>query len=168
MLYYTPDLVNRWQSDYGEASKEVYDQEWDDTQDAYERHFTTTEFPLSVRKFFNLVLHDELVMSLPKATDVDNNVIGYFPNDDYIMVLSNDRDDCVHILTYTLEKPPTIKHHSGHGFDSIESDPVWLYDEFDLDDAGLFRHSVLFSNGMELNVTFKSMHWLECNVINKG
>jgi hypothetical protein len=170
--FYTPEMVNLWNSanPLDEQAHDKFNQEWEDAQDACERHTLdiAEKFPLSVRKFFDCVLHNEAVISLPRALDYDGRVVGYAPGDGYTVVTASGLDGLLHVLTYNLELAPRVVYHEGIGFDPADNAAVWLYDEFHLDDAGRFQHNVLFSNGMELIVTFKCMHWHECVMQEEG
>jgi len=170
MKFYTAEMVNRWNGDILGTNKDKYDREWDEAQDNYDRHYARLAdgFPASVRKFAELVLHNESVVTLPRTLDGENRVVGYVHNDEYTVVTASQRDSVAHVVTYTLEKPPVVVKHDGGGFDPPENVAVWLYDEFDVDDAGLFKHSILFSNGVELVVTFQTMHWYECAIQEEG
>lgn len=168
MKYFTAEIVN---NDVRGANKEVSDREWEDAQDEYDRHYArlADSLPASVRRFNEVaVLHNESVVSLPHATDVEGRVVGYQRDSEYTVVTAHRADQLLHILTYVLEKPPTVRLHEGVGFDPPESGGVWLYDEFDVDDAGLYVHRVLFSNGVELTLTFKTMNWYECAIQEEG
>jgi hypothetical protein len=171
MKFYTAEMVNRWNGDVLGTNKEVYDREWDETQDQYERHYArlADSFPASVRRFNEIaVLHNESIVALPRTSDAEGRVVGYQRDADYTVVTVSRVDQMVHVLTYLLEKPPTVRIHDSGGFDPPENAAVWLYDEFDVDDAGLFIHRILFSNGVELTVTFKTLNWYECSINEEG
>lgn len=164
MKFFKPEVVSLWNhSNPLGSDKTKEDVEWDASQDAYEAHFTqiADELPRSVRYFTECVLFNELVISLPKPS-------GYLRGENYTVVTANNTDKQMHILTYVLEQPPAITVHEGPGFDPPASDGVWLYDEFSVTEDGLFRHNVLFSNGSELEIRFKSLHWHQAAIELQG
>jgi len=173
MKFYTADMVNCWnQNDSAEDNEMLYRRLWDEAQDGYERQYRrlVDSFPLSVRKFSDAVLHNESVVSLPRMLRHDSGhpepteglVEGFRGGDDYTIVVAESKERMLHVVTYTLEMSPVVKLHSGAGFDPPENVAVWLYDEFDVDEMGRFTHNILFSNGVEMVLKFKTMHWHEC------
>jgi hypothetical protein len=171
MKFYTAEMVNRWNSDTLGANKELHDREWDAAQDQYDRHYAriADSLPASVRNFNETaVLHDETALSLPRELDVEGRVIGYKRDSEYTIVTLSRADRILHVLSYLLEKPPVVRVHDGQGFDPPDSSSIWLYDEFDVDDAGLFVHRVLFSNGVEMTFTFSNFYWYEAEVREEG
>lgn len=166
MKFYTAEMVNRWNGDILGANKEVYDREWEEAQDSYDRHYAkiADNLPVSARKFCEAVLHNEAVVALPRSVDQEGRILGYIRGDDYTVVTVSQRDKTLHVVTYSLEKPPLAKVNDGNGFDPPENSAVWLYDELGVDDAGMFTHNILFSNGVEITVTFKTIHWYEALV----
>lgn len=158
MKFYSAEMVNRWNGDHTGANQEQYDQEWVVAQDGYDLHYVklADNLPASVRKFSELVLFNEAVVSLPLTSSRRG--------DEFTLVVGNAADKMLHVVSYTLEEPLEVKTNQGIGFDPPENAAVWLYDEFDVNDAGLFQHNILFSNGQELTITFKAMHWRECLV----
>ncbi len=170
MKFFTAEIVNRWNSELvPDEQWEQEDQEWRENLEAYGKHIKriSDRLPDSVLKFVDLVLHDEDVVAMPRAVDFDGRVVGYKHGDDYSVVTHNPSDRMLHVMTYVIEKPPTIRIHEGSGFTASDL-AVWLYDELDIDEAGLFTHSVLFSNGIELTVMFSAMHWQECQIQKEG
>lgn len=156
MKYYTPEMVNRWNADKLGLREVEFGEEWDKAQTDYEASFAQLkDLPLSVQKLHDsAVLYGERLISLPKPE-------GYQRGEDYAVVTGESRDGVNHILVYTLEKPPLVTAHEGVGFDPATTPGVWLYDEFGVDGDGNFTHNVIFTNGIELEVVFKSMHWIE-------
>jgi hypothetical protein len=156
MKYYTPEMVNRWNGDKLGLRQAEFDAEWDKAQTEYEEHFAKLkDLPLSVQKLHDgAVLYGERLISLPKPE-------GYQRGEDFVIVTGDERDGVNHILVYTVEKPPVVRVHEGVGFDPATTPGVWLYDEFGVDADGAFTHNTIFTNGIEVEVTFKSMHWIE-------
>ncbi len=165
MRFFKPDMVNQWNKlDLTGENKAKHDREWDEAQDAYDAHFlrVADDLPRSVRHLNeDCVLFNEAVVSLPRAT-------GFKTGDVYAVVTSSDKDSQLHVLTYTLESPPTIVQHEGDGFDPPALDGVWLYDEFLITEDGHYQHNVLFSNGAELEVKFKTLHWYQADIELQG
>lgn len=156
MKYYTPDMVNRWNADKLGLHQAEFDEEWDNAQTAYEEAFSKLkDIPLSVQKLHDgAVLYGERAISIPKPD-------GYHRGEEYVLVTGDEKDGVNHILVYTVEKTPLLTVHEGVGFDPATTPGIWLYDEFGLDAEGNFTHNVIFTNGIELEVTFKSLHWIE-------
>ena len=62
-------------------------------------------------------------------------------------------DGQVHVLTYLLVAEPLVSRPIESPV--FETDqPHWLYDEFDLDDAGTVTHRILLSDGPVLSLRF--------------
>ena len=179
MKFYTAEMINAWnQNDAGQDNEMLYRKLWEDAQDGYESHYRrlTDNLPVSVKKFSDAVLHNESVVSLPRMLRHESGcpepseglVEGFDGGDEYTIVVAELRERMLHVVTYTLEMPPAVKLHSGPGFDPPENVAVWLYDEFDVDDMGRFTHNILFSNGVEIILKFKMMHWYECQMQVEG
>jgi hypothetical protein len=163
MKFYTAEMVNRWNEDVQGTNKDVYDREWEEAQDAYDKHIQsiTDDLSYSVRKFTDAVLHDETLISVPKV----NN---FGAGDEFTVVTVSKRDGLLHVVTWVLDEIPKLKFNDGKGFDLKDRMGVWLYDEVGINGEGKYTHNVLFSNGMELAVVFRDMHWYECLVQEEG
>lgn len=171
MKYFTADLVNKWNVlDMTGQNDTRENDEWDNICETYEAYAAELydRMPLSVRKFGEVVLHEEAVLSMPLKPLEDGKLAGYQPGDTYTVVTTLEAEDLLHAITYTLEEAPRVIFHEGNGFDPVENVAVWLYDEFGIDEHGKFTHHVLFSNGVELCIVFRDMHWRECSVTTGG
>lgn len=70
------------------------------------------------------------------------------------------------VLRYTLapagKYEPVLKvdYHTGAGFDGCELN-LWLCDEMDMIEPGVFEHHILLSNGVELQIKFTDFHFIK-------
>ena len=62
------------------------------------------------------------------------------------------------ILQYTVTAPPIIeKPVVSKAFSDVQ--PIWLYDEIDLIEPGVFSHSILVSNGLVVTIQFREFRY---------
>ena len=62
------------------------------------------------------------------------------------------------ILQYTVTAPPVIERPvESEVFSYVQ--PIWLYDEIDLIEPGVFSHSILVSNGLVVTIHFREFHY---------
>lgn len=146
MKYQTPELFIRLttasKEDYADAlhSWEIAVQKLRDRYDALGERL-----PQSLRVFRERVcLHDGEVLGINHASTSNRRVVA-------IDVVQDDR---VYNLVYQCAAP---MHRSVPSESDVfsKSEPVlWLYDEMDVDDADVCRHSIMLSNGevLELQV----------------
>lgn len=151
MKYFTPELYLRGQATDPETANEV-DRLWDEALEHYERRLAEVRaaLPEHLRAFNDLLLHDARVESIGRR------------DGELVMVLRKDippRD--LVTVTYALVGEPFIDREAlppEHRSNVME----FLYDELDAIEEGeqkVFTHSILFSNGWEMQLRFRDLHF---------
>jgi hypothetical protein len=149
MKYFTPDLLARFGSTDDLVADAAYE-EWEAKREAYDKHLKEIgkQLPRSVRRFIKEYrLHDARVV-----------LIGNQPPRSFALFLELDasRNEGV-LLVYSLAAPPQMIRHPvlSENTDGVQAE--WLYDEIDIigvDNISAFRHSILFTGGVELQLVF--------------
>ena len=162
MNYFTPELYVQGNSD----DEDVLDQTeaaWEKAIKRYRRHYKKIEphLPPELRKFHDeQCLHDADVFgparmplySLPwNSRDViiiAQQVNTLFP--EFLNTLA--------ILQYAVTAEPVVEvpvksdvFHPGQ--------PIWLYDEVDLVEPGVFSHEILISDGRVVKIQFREFRY---------
>lgn len=150
MKYFTPELYLLGQAD-DEETAVAADRLWEEANARYEQRLAeiSQDLPENVRAFNELLLHDAQVVSLSRR------------GEQFVMVLHKDippRD--LVTITYTLVGEPVVNQKALPG----ERGPVmeFLYDELDAIEEGgqeIFTHSMLFSNGWEVQLRFRDLQF---------
>ncbi len=149
MRFFTRDLYRRCRST-AEAVLNVACEEWEQANEAYERHLTAieAEFPLHLREFAALLLHDAKVQSIARQAN------------QLILVLHKDippRD--LVILNYELDGEPVVEPF-------VEAPSDWSqpttfqFDELDIAQAGedkFYSQSIVFGNGWLMRLRFRDV-----------
>jgi hypothetical protein len=146
MKYFTRDLYRRCRST-DEAVLDAACEEWEQANQAYERHLEGVEsqFPDHLREFAALLLHDAKVLSIARQAD------------HLIMVLHKDippRD--LVILRYELAGEPTVEPFA-EAPDDWSRPTDFQFDELDLVQEGgrpVYSQCIVFGNGWLLRVRF--------------
>src|SRR5262245_53775489 len=152
MNFFTPDLLVR----YGSTDDAVADaahQEWEKVHQDYLEHLRVIrpKLPRAVKSFFrNFCLHDAKLLTL----GIREGGLAL----SLLLELDTPSDKGV-LLTYALTKRPQLIRHP---LLSEQGTPIdWLYDEFDIAKEKaprVFTHSILFTGGRELRLTFRNLH----------
>ncbi len=162
MKYFTPELYVQGQSlddDVLDRTEEA----WERATQRYRRRYgkIKSQLPEALRKFHDeQCLHDAdwcaiaqiSACTLPRnSQDVtiiaaqENTLIPAFLN-------------TLAILQYTVTAPPVIERPvDSEVFSFVQ--PIWLYDEIDLIEPGLFSHSILVSNGLVVTIQFREFRY---------
>ncbi len=147
MKYMTPELLARYQSANDEAALAAYD-EWQAAGERYRAELDVIRDklpPAALLLVDRFCLHDARVVGV----GVGANALAF------ILVLDGEGGG-LH-LEYDLVQPVALTPHP----EIAEDCPLeWLYDEFALggeEGGGAFVHSILFTNGSELRLVFRSM-----------
>lgn len=149
MKYFTPDLLAR----FGSAEEAVADtahEEWEQRQEAYLEHLAAIrpQLPESVRTVLDqFCLHDARLLTI--GTDSAKLSLS--------LQLDAPRNHGLWLEYQLLDKVKRATHPS-----LVEGDtPLeWLYDEIDLASsypAPAFTHSILLTNGWELQLVFRAL-----------
>ncbi len=150
MKYFTPELYVQGNS----ADENVVDKaeaEWERAIKRYRRHYHKIEslLPESVRKFHDeCCLHDADVFG-PASLSVQTLPWGFY---DVVLVAQNintlfpEHLNTLMFLQYAVTGEPTVERPvSLEAFHAAQ--PIWLYDEFDVIEPGVFCHEILISDG---------------------
>ncbi len=149
MRYFTRDLYRRCRST-DETVLDAACAEWEQANEAYERHLQAIEpkFPPPLRELATLLLHDAKVQSIARQ---DNQLI---------LVLHKDippRD--LVILRYELAGEPVADQFADAPTDW--SRPMTFeFDELDIEETGegkLYTQSIVFANGWMMRLRFRDV-----------
>lgn len=149
MKYFTCDLYRRCHS-----TKEVVlnaaCEEWDQANEAYEKHLAAIEpeFPLHLRDFAALLLHDAKVQSIARQ------------GNQLIVVLHKDipPHDLV-ILNYELDGEPVVEPFADAPSDWSRQ-TTFQFDELDNVREGvgkIYSQSIVFGNGWLMRLRFRDV-----------
>jgi hypothetical protein len=150
MKYFTPDLYVRLQDRESEAM-DTADAAWEDAAQRYDGYLQTIlpELPPPVRQLLEgYYLHDAEVLSAGRQGDC------------FVIVLQLDvpPNDLLSI-TYTLTAEPLIDR-SALPAEYRSPRMTWQYEELEVCGSGEARHcrqGILFSNGWEIQVSFREV-----------
>jgi hypothetical protein len=150
--YYTQDLLGRFGSE-NDAIAAAAQREWEERSDQYVAHLQTIRLRLSRRLIEFLDRYD-----LHDATAIN---LGRSDAEFYISLLLESPQKEWLTLRYELAwgmEPELIRNEIA----PEDQRPVfqWLYDEVDIMTSGrlgVFTHSILFTNGLELRLYFYEM-----------
>jgi len=149
--YFTPDLLLRFGSPDPKIADDAH-AEWEKKHAAYGAHLKAIRdrLPKAVRSLLRLCLHDARMVLEGGASDHRSFLI--------TLQLAGSRDKFVQV-NYKLAAEPKINFHRElvEGPTPLE----WLYDELDLlsqqGQFPVFRHSILLTNGIELELVFHEL-----------
>ncbi|HZV06990.1 MAG TPA: hypothetical protein VE999_18045 [Gemmataceae bacterium] len=150
MKYFTPSLYARLQ-DHAPDAMDAADAAWEDAAERYDNYLQTVlpDLPPSARQLLeDYYLHDAEVLS------------AVCQNDTFVIVLQLDAppNDLLYI-TYTLTAEPLIDR-SALPAEYCSPRMTWQYEELEVCGSGdvrHYRHSILFSNGWEIQVPFRDV-----------
>ncbi len=162
MKYFTPELYVRFNEASDDEAEAVFD-EWEQAGRRFRRRYKKIEsqLPEALRKFHDeQCLHDAdwcglaqlptytFPLNSPGVTIVARQVNTLVP--EFLNTLA--------ILQYTVTAPPVIeKPLASKDFSDVQ--PIWLYDEIDLIEPGVFSHAILVSNGLVVTIQFREFRY---------
>lgn len=155
MKYFTPELLARFRSS-NEAVAEKAADEWELQAERYAKHFTSIrpQLPRGLAQFLDACsLHDATV-KIGRLKSAKNDFA-------ILATLENPERDTA-FLFYQLKGEPKITRHPPSS--EVAGPPEWMYDELEIVDGGgilfnlfhhpVYRHSILLSDGIEIQVDF--------------
>jgi hypothetical protein len=151
MRYMTAARLARFRSK-DEVKAERAAAQWDQACRAYDHHLKRIRptLPRAARSLLHRYsLHDAKVLMLA-AREAPSGL-------SIFLELDTPRDEGVQ-LVYELVKDPAFLTHPA--VREAKAPLVWLYDEFEVQKAKgdpVFKHSILFANGWELQLSFREM-----------
>jgi len=149
----TPELLARAQD---EKTVDAASDEWEKALERYTEHLRAIwpKLPRSARRLARRVnLHDAVTLLVGIKEASTKAMI--------LLHLDEPGDQTFVILYDLLKKMEWFDHSSLTKTASGGDHPLWLYDEFDVveeNDIKYFTHSILFSNGWELKLSFRGMY----------
>jgi hypothetical protein len=149
MRYFTRDLYRRCRSTE-EAVLNAACEEWEQANEAYERHLAATVpgLPPHLREFSDLLLHDAKVQLIARQ------------GDQLILVLQKDvppRD--LVILSYALAGEPVVEPFADAPADWSRP-TTFQFDELDVERASeetIYSQSIVFGNGWLIRLRFRDV-----------
>lgn len=150
MKYFTPELYIRLQ-DCEPGAMDAADTTWEDAAQRYDSYLQTIlpDLPPAVRQLLDgYYLHDAEVLSAGRQGDT------------FVILLQLDvpPNDLLY-LTYTLTADPLI-NRSALPAEHRSPRMTWQYEELEVCGSGEtrhYRHAILFSNGWEIQVSFRDV-----------
>ncbi len=162
MKYFTPDMYARINAASDDEAEAAHD-EWEQAGRRFRRRYKKIEsqLPEFLRKF-----HDEQCLH-----DADWCGLALLPtytfplNSSGVTIVARQANTLIPeflntlaILQYTVTAPPIIeKPVVSKAFSDVQ--PIWLYDEIDLIEPGVFSHSILVSNGLVVTIQFREFRY---------
>ena len=162
MKYFTPELYVQGQSLDDDVVNRT-EEAWERASQRYRRRYgkIKSQLPEPLRKFHDeQCLHDAdwcgiaqlSACTLPRNSQ-DVTIIAAQEN-----TLIPEFLNTLAILQYTVTAPPVIERPvESEVFSYVQ--PIWLYDEIDLIEPGVFSHSILVSNGLVVTIHFREFHY---------
>ena len=147
MKHFTPELLRRFASKE-DAIAEAAEVEWERACEEYRKHLRVVEpkLPVSAREFLrDYNMHDAHLI----AHEVGKE------DDTLSLLFQLDGTESGLQLTYWLRRAKStfILPERKKGPLEVE----WLYDELDVIDKRLFKHSILMTGGVELGLAFHKL-----------
>jgi hypothetical protein len=161
MKFFTPDLYVRFNSRDEDAALEAHE-EWERRIKRYQRRYKKIEpqLPPMLRKFHDeQCLHDADVFAPallsgnapwkpPEVVIVAQQINTLFP--EFVNTLA--------ILQYTITTDPVIEVPvQSEVFNRVQ--PIWLYEEVDVVEPGIFSHEILISDGRVIKLLFRDFNY---------
>jgi len=148
----TPDAVAR--------AMEVEDQ-WEENGKQYAARLReiTPRLPDGVVTFLNKAcLHDAAMLG--ELTGVGGRSLVLLAK--LVLPRIDSDNECWYYGLYYQEiRELRTVMHEGSYFTELDPHPEWAYDEFDITEDGYIVHSILFSDGRELEITFRHFTWTQ-------
>jgi len=161
MKFFTPELYVRFGSSDDDVALPAHE-EWEQVIKRYRRHYKKieTQLPLALRKFHDeQCLHDADLFAPailpanapwngPEVVIVAQQVNTLFP--EFINTLA--------ILQYTITTDAVVEVPlQAEIFRKVQ--PIWLYDEVDVVEPGVFSHEILVSDGRVIKLRFRDFNY---------
>jgi hypothetical protein len=157
MKYFTPALYLRFRSTNGGDALKAHD-DWELAIEAYRKHLEEIggQMTTDVKKLAQtLCLHDADYLGMALLPTLDSGKP--------LAVLLIRQNTSRTFLVYLLSEQPLTEAFDGEWPYSTEQ-VHWLYDEFDVDEAGVQQHEVLLSNGQIVTLRFHEMQIIRHDV----
>lgn len=156
MKFFTPELYVQGNS----SDEDLLDEaaaEWERRIKRYRRHYKKfeAELPLMLRRFHDeQCLHDADVFApayLPRNAPWNGREVVIIAQQ--VNTLFAEYINTLAILQYSITAAPIIDiPMQSKVFNSTQ--PIWLYDEIDRIEAGVFSHEILISDGRVIKLLF--------------
>jgi|GEM_PF-901964 len=161
MKFFTPELLARFNSTDDAVADRAND-EWEAAVEAYRLHLENLcdQVPDSVRTLGQLCLHDAEVV---EENEGDNPPISLdLPGNSITLTLKQGNKTVIlgYVLGDSVRRYPSGEEER---FSTAEEHRIWLYDELDVSPESTdghppsFLHRVLFSDGVILEIPFRSI-----------
>jgi hypothetical protein len=156
MKYFTPELFLRGNSP-DENTVQGVEEAWERAVGQYHRRLRKigVGFPKGWHEFRgqHIRLHDAQVLSIAQEAGA------------FVFVVQPEcRPQTIVLLTFTLDGEPSIDRAALPGRESRAA-VTWLYEEFDIDRGGRCRFEVLLSNGWDVMLYFRDLHFVQGRAI---
>lgn len=149
MKFFTRDLYRRCRST-DEAVLNAACEDWEQANEAYERHLAAIEpeLPPHMREFTELLLHDAKVQSIARQ------------GNRLILVLHKDIPPCdLVILNYELDGEPVVEPFADAP-DDWNRPTTFQFDELDVEDKEgikIYSQSIVFDNGWLMRLRYNDV-----------
>jgi hypothetical protein len=156
MKFFPPELHVRFASADDAVALEAHE-EWERQVKRYNRHYKKIEaqLPLKLRLFHTeQCLHDADVFApalLPRNAPWNGQEVVIVAQQ--INTLFPEFVNTLAILQYTITAPPVVEVPvQSPVFKKVQ--PIWLHDEVDIVEPGVFSHEILISDGRVIKLLF--------------
>ncbi len=160
MRFFTPELYLKFGS-ADDALADQADQQWEAATVAYRKHVDTFRdiMPPAVAVFEKMCFHDAQLLAGPQMPD--GTLRSRVPSSNTWPAITNvclSHRDEVWVLTYVIYDD-IRQQQAPPDWPNATSQPLWLYDEFDLADRdrNMFVHRILLGDGRLLEIPFLSV-----------
>ncbi len=161
MKFFPPDFYLRFASDDDAVALEAHE-EWERRVKRYRRHYKKIEgtLPLKMSQFqTEQCLHDADVFApavLPNTAPWEEGKVVIVAQQ--LNTLFPEYANTLAILHYTITSPPVVEVPlDSPVFKKVQ--PIWLYDEVDVVEAGVFSHEILISDGRVVKLLFSDFNY---------
>jgi hypothetical protein len=165
MKYFTPELLLRFRSEDDDIA-DAASEEWERAIARYRRRFRKLRpsLPESVRKFHDeYCLHDAEVCAPARLPGGQQDVIIVTQNLD---TLFPEHLNTLITLQYAVAEAPVIERcPEADAF--YQRHPIWLYDEFDVIEPGVFSHEILISTGRVIKIRFRDFRYQVAPIVGR-
>jgi hypothetical protein len=159
MKYFPPERYIALQDFTSDAVMNAADAKWDEAVEQYEAYYATIQdsVPAEYRRLQETYfLHDAVVLYLGRQ---DNRFV--------IALRLDPSPQQVLQLTYELAGEARINRDALPSIHRSEGSALWFHDEIELvsEEPRVCIHSILFSNGWEVQLPFRSLRIEEVQVL---
>jgi hypothetical protein len=162
MKFFTPELYLRFNDASDDEAEAAFD-EWERAGRRFQRRYKKIEsqLPEALRRF-----HDEQCLHDADWCGIAQLPTYTFPlNSPGVTIIASQENTLIPefkntlaILQYVITAPPVIeKPLEAKVFSAVQ--PIWLYDEIDLVEPGVFSHSILVSSGLVVTIQFREFRY---------